>query len=68
MTTVEDLHADPWLTPAEVTEQYRICKRILAQMRAERRGPSFRKIGKSVHYRKSVIDAYIQDHIIQTAS
>ena len=62
------LNADPWLTPAEVTEQYRICKSVLAQWRAERRGPVFRQVGRSIHYRKSVMDAWDKEHTIQTAS
>jgi hypothetical protein len=62
------LDSDPWLTPAEVTAQYRICKSVLAQWRAERRGPSFRQVGRSIHYRKSVMDAWSKAHEVQTVA
>ena len=62
------INSDPWLTPAEVTDQYRICKSVLAQWRAERRGPAFRQVGRCIHYRQSVPDEWDKAHTIQTAA
>jgi hypothetical protein len=60
------MNVDPWLTSAEVEAEYKIGKATLCVWRAQRRGPEFRQVGRSVHYRKSVIDAFVVAQSIQT--
>ena len=59
---------DPWLTPREATEEYKISKATLSEMRAKRIGPAFRQIGRAIHYRKSVFDVWVDSCVIQTPS
>lgn len=59
---------DPWLTPREVTEFYKISKATLSEWRAKRVGPPFRQLGRAIHYRRSDVDAYIAARMVQTAS
>lgn len=58
---------DPWLSPAEVTALYKISKATLSEWRAALVGPSFRKLGRAIHYRKSAVDAFMESKTIQTA-
>jgi predicted DNA-binding transcriptional regulator AlpA len=62
------LNSDPWLTPAEVTAEYKISKATLSEWRAKRIGPPFRQLGRAIHYRKSAVDAFIASKMVQTAS
>lgn len=57
---------DHWLTPREVHEIYRIHPVTLCEWRRKRIGPAFRQIGRSIHYRRSAVEAYIDAHTIQT--
>jgi len=66
--TPDPIPIDPWLTPKEVFQTHRIHPVTLCEWRRKRIGPEFRQIGRSVHYRQSVMEAYIQTKVIQTAS
>jgi predicted DNA-binding transcriptional regulator AlpA len=58
--------ADRWLTPREVHTEFAIHKVKLCEMRAARTGPPYRQIGRSIHYLRSDVLAYIAEHTIQT--
>ncbi len=59
---------DPWMSPREVTEHYKISKATLSEWRAKLVGPPFRQLGRAIHYRQSDVDAYIAARMVQTAS
>ena len=54
-TTIES----PLLDLDEAAEYLRRPKSWLADMRYERKGPPYTKIGKSVYYRRAALDAFI---------
>ena len=61
---------DPWLTPKEVCQIHRIHPVYLCKMRAKRIGPAFRQLdpGGPVHYRQSVMEAWIATKTVTTAA
>jgi hypothetical protein len=68
MTEPQPLDHDPWLTPKQVTEEYKFAKATLAEWRAKRINLTFRQVGRAVHYRKSVVEAFVNSRTIQVAS
>lgn len=55
------------LTPREVAEYLGIPESTLAQWRSQGRGPQFIKLeSRLVRYRRSDLDAYIGQHLVET--
>lgn len=62
---------DDWLTPAQVTEQYKISRATLTRWRSASTstttttptttttGPAFRRLGRAVHYRRADVESFI---------
>ena len=57
--------ADAWLTPKEVHERYAIHTVTLCEWRTDKVGIPYRRIGRSIHYRASDVEAYIAAHMVQ---
>lgn len=49
---------DEMLTAAELSAEYKIPERTLAQWRYQGRGPRYAKLGGHVRYRRSDVDAW----------
>lgn len=58
--------SNPWLTPRDITEQYLISKATLSEWRAKRVGPSFRQLGRAIHYRRSDMEDFIASKMVRT--
>jgi predicted DNA-binding transcriptional regulator AlpA len=54
------------LNEKQVSEIYGFSVPFLRRARRERRGPRFLKISKSVRYRRSDVEAYLDAHQIDT--
>jgi hypothetical protein len=51
-------HLAHLLTPAEVAERLGVTENALAIWRYYRRGPSFKKFGRSIRYEETAIDEF----------
>ena len=59
---------DPLLTPEETAERLRISVRTLARWRLEGGGPRYAKLGGSVRYRSSSVDAWVEEREVGCTS
>jgi predicted DNA-binding transcriptional regulator AlpA len=62
MTDSEEL-----LIPSRVAKLLRTTERSLGQMRYQRKGPKYVKVGERVLYRRSDIRDYLDSRTVQTA-
>jgi excisionase family DNA binding protein len=56
------------LTVHEAADYLRLSERTLERMRVTGFGPNFVKVGRSVHYRQSDLDAWIASRVIKSTS
>lgn len=66
MTNLVGLHGD-LLTPAEAAQIMRASEKTLAQWRSQRKGPPFVKMSGRIHYLRSDIEAWIDEHRVNPA-
>ena len=52
---------EPMLTPAQVAEWLQINRQSLSRMRMEGRGPRHYSVGAAVRYRRSDVEAWLQE-------
>lgn len=60
-------NGDDLLTPSQVAELLRTTERSLGQMRYQRKGPKYIKVGERVLHRRSDIQDYLDSRTVQTA-
>ena len=54
-----------YLTPKEVEKIYGLTEKWLANMRWEKTGISYRKVGKKILYRIDDIESFIEKHAVK---
>jgi len=54
-----------YLSPKEVEEQYGLSEKWLTNMRYEKRGIPYYKIGRKVLYKKTDVEAFIDRHKVR---
>jgi 7,8-dihydro-6-hydroxymethylpterin-pyrophosphokinase len=57
---------DELITPAQLAEELHTTERSLGQMRYQRKGPKYIKVGERVLYRRSDIRDYLDARTVQT--
>ncbi len=55
-----------YLKPHQVAELLQLTERTLANLRSEKRGIPFVKVGRAVRYRKKDVEAYLEKNYNQT--
>lgn len=53
------------LTPEEVAQRLRVSVLTLANWRSAGRGPAFVKVGRTVRYEESAIEAYLKQQTVE---
>ncbi len=53
-----------YLTPKQVEEFFGLSKKWLANMRWQKRGIPYRKVGGKILYRKKDVEEFIERHVI----
>lgn len=63
VTSAPDVTTDEWLTPVEVASEWKLSPQTLANLRYQRKGPPYRKLGDGkfapVRYRRSAVEAWM---------
>jgi hypothetical protein len=57
-----------WMTPKQAAEYIGRTVKALSHLRAVTRGPRFSKVGKIVRYRRADLDAWLEQHKIESAA
>ena len=61
-------HSELLLTPKQAAEFLGVPLGTLAQWRSQRRGPAYIKLeDRLVRYRRSDLEAYLTEHLVETA-
>lgn len=58
----------PYLRPGQAADYIGISQSTLAKMRVSGIGPVFSKLGRTVIYRRSDLDAWVQENIRRSTS
>ena len=54
-----------YLTPKQVQKIFGLSEKWLANMRWQKRGIPYRKVGNKILYKRSDIEAYIEKHTVK---
>lgn len=66
--TDENTTGDPLMSPQKVEEEFGASVYTLAKWRSEDRGPAYVRVGRNIRYRRSAIEAWLNENTVTPAN